>query len=245
MMRRLQETDFPQVWDAGAERHDLDRALVMLHHALPEWSYAELARLSIGRRDGLLLELRRRSFGAEVKFSVVCPHCNEILQDGASIDELLLRDPWAEQPERHQTRVGDVLLEFRLMDTHDLAAVATLGDEAATRELARRCLLRAQRGELELEFDALSDAELGALAEAMDRADPQASLEFAMVCPACTYEWMVLYDVVVFLWKEIVTRAKLLLRDVHDLACRYGWSEAEVLSLAPARRSYYLEEFDE
>ena len=245
MMRRLQEADFPQVWDAGAERHALDRALLMLHHALPEWSYAELARLSIGRRDGLLLELRRRTFGAQLDFSIVCPRCNEILQDEASVDSLLLCDPWAAQPERVQAKLDDLSIEFRLMDTHDLAAVTALDDEAATRELAQRCLLRAHRDGEQVDLAALSDAQLGALAEAMDQADPQASLEFAMTCPACSHQWTVLFDVVVFLWQEIVTRAKLLLRDVHDLARRYGWSEAEVLSLAPARRSYYLEEFDE
>ena len=36
-------------------------------------------------------------------------------------------------------------------------------------------------------------------------------------------------------------RAKRLLMDVHLLARAYGWSEAEVLALSPARRRFYLE----
>ena len=105
-MRRLQQADFPRIWDEGDERHDLDRALVLLHHALPDWSYAELARLPIGRRDGLLLELRAATFGPRLTFVVACPRCGERLEDYADTHELLLADPRVPHPERLRTEVG-------------------------------------------------------------------------------------------------------------------------------------------
>jgi hypothetical protein len=246
-MRRLRQADFPRIWDDGAERHELDRALVLLHHALPERSYAELARLPIGRRDGMLLELRKATFGPRFNFVVVCPSCGERLEDDADIDVLLFHDPWQPYPEQLETTMDDCVLEFRLANTHDLAAVAELADAEAATQLARRCLSSARRGDTALDFDQLDEGARAALAEAMAEADPLAELEFAMECPvpSCGHQWAVLFDVAVFLWREIVTRAKLVLRDVHDLALRYGWNEAEILALAPARRDYYLRELGE
>ena len=42
------------------------------------------------------------------------------------------------------------------------------------------------------------------------------------------------------LWEEIEARALVLLREVHHLASAYGWSEAQILALTPARRASYL-----
>ena len=42
------------------------------------------------------------------------------------------------------------------------------------------------------------------------------------------------------LWEEIEVRAHVLLGEVHRLASAYGWSEAQILALSPARRASYL-----
>lgn len=242
-MRPLRQADFPRIWDEGDQRHDLDRALVLLRHGLPEWSYDELARLSIGRRDALLLQLRRCTFGSEVSFAVGCPRCGERLEDEAQIDELLLIDPWAEQPERHTVTIDGCVLEFRSADSRDLAAALDLPDDRAGWELARRCLVRAQREDKVLGFEDLDEATRAGYSDAAAEHDPQAELEFAMTCPACNHAWAVLFDIIPYLWQEVVARAKLLLHDVHELAGRYGWTESEVLALAPSRRNYYIEKF--
>jgi hypothetical protein len=60
-------------------------------------------------------------------------------------------------------------------------------------------------------------------------------------CPACGVVFEESLDLASFLWSEFEGRAKRLLLDVHLLARAYGWSEAEVLSLSPVRRAFYLE----
>jgi hypothetical protein len=47
--------------------------------------------------------------------------------------------------------------------------------------------------------------------------------------------------VAALLWVEVEAGAIALVQDVHLLAAAYGWSEAEVLGLGPARRRAYLE----
>lgn len=244
-MRSLRQADLPRVWDEGDERHDLDRALVLLHHGLPDWSYAALAALSVGRRDAFLLQLRRATFGRRITFAVLCPRCGEKLEDDASVDELLLIDPLIEPSKRFTARDGAWELEHRLIDSRDLAEVVGLPDATAVRALARRCLLSARRDGHDVGFDELDDAAVGALAASLATHDPQAELEFGMSCPACRHQWAVTFDIAVFLWQEVVSRAKLILRDIHELALRYGWSERDILELSPARRAFYLEKLGE
>ncbi|WP_437972158.1 hypothetical protein WMF04_23950 [Sorangium sp. So ce260] len=244
-MRCLRQADFPKIWDEGDERHDIDRALVLLHHGLPDWSYASLASLSIGRRDAFLLQLRRATFGRRINFAVLCPRCGERLEDEADTGNLLLVDPWVAPPERFTVRTPDWELEHRLVDSRDLAEVVGMPEPMAARGLARRCLLSARRGGQEVSFDELDQTALAALAAGVAEHDPQAELEFGMRCPACRNEWPVTFDIAVFFWNEVVARAKLVLRDVHELALRYGWSEREVMELAPARRAFYLEKLGE
>jgi hypothetical protein len=82
---------------------------------------------------------------------------------------------------------------------------------------------------------------VAAVAEAMGRADPQAAAEIALTCPACAHRWTVAFDAGAFLWAEIQAWAQQILRDVHTLAAAYGWNEAEILALPPARRRAYLD----
>jgi hypothetical protein len=50
-----------------------------------------------------------------------------------------------------------------------------------------------------------------------------------------------IFDIASFFWTEIAAEAKRLLGEVHILASAYGWREADILSLNPLRRRFYLE----
>ena len=244
-MRALSSAEVLKVWDEGDARHDVDRALVLLRFGLPERDPAWLSRLPIGRRDGFLLHLRRATFGGRIVFVVLCPHCGEKLEDEASVDELLLSDPYIDPPESFRTTNGAWELTYRLVDSRDLAEVAELEDGAAARSLARRCLLSARRAGEEVGGDQLDEAALVALAASVAEADPQSEIEFGMNCPACRHAWPLTLDIAGLFWNEVVNRAKLVLRDVAALAARYGWSEHEILSMSPSRRAFYLEQVRE
>src|SRR6185295_11946385 len=74
------------------------------------------------------------------------------------------------------------------------------------------------------------------VAEAMDEADPTAAMTTTADCPGCGHTWEAAIDVAAFLWREISATARRLLREVHELASRYGWSESQILRLSTARR---------
>ena len=122
---------------------------------------------------------------------------------------------------------------FRLPTSRDLArALAHPDANYAAMRLLESC---------QVEGDAPGEQDLEAAGEKMSRADPLAEIRLDLACPACGHEWEETLDLGAFVWSKIETRAKRLLREVHALGSAYGWSEKEILSLSPARRSFYLE----
>ena len=75
---------------------------------------------------------------------------------------------------------------------------------------------------------------------AMAAADPQAEIEISLECPACTCHWTEIFDIDSFFWTELQAWAARILREIHQLASAYGWSEREILALPPLRRNTYL-----
>jgi hypothetical protein len=75
----------------------------------------------------------------------------------------------------------------------------------------------------------------------MAEVDPQADVQLAMACPACSHEWQLTFDILSFFWNEINAWASRILDEVHTLASAYGWREADILALSPHRRQLYLE----
>lgn len=78
------------------------------------------------------------------------------------------------------------------------------------------------------------------IAEALSTIDPLVDFSVSCVCPACGF----LNEVSVNLEDIVLTRFKrrqfALLREIHELASCYGWTEAEVLAIPPKRRARYL-----
>jgi len=125
-------------------------------------------------------------------------------------------------------------LRFRLPTSADLAAVGDPGEGVSSREmLLDRCLLLGEKP--------LPAGVAAAVIEQMALSDPLADIQLALTCASCGHGWPAMFDIVSFFWSEIHAWAMRLLRDVHLLASAYGWSEADILALSPARRQAYLE----
>jgi predicted RNA-binding Zn-ribbon protein involved in translation (DUF1610 family) len=75
--RSLSPQKILDVWEAGRQQHELDRALTLLTAAYPELSRDELADLTIGERDAWLLRLRIFMFGGSAGGTSECPQCGE------------------------------------------------------------------------------------------------------------------------------------------------------------------------
>ncbi|MDH4234860.1 MAG: hypothetical protein OEV15_06985 [Gallionella sp.] len=212
--------------------------------AEPEYSRDELALLPLGQRDAQLLALRQATFGDILNNLSNCPQCNEAVEfeipcsslhaPGAPVHECTLD-------------AGGYLLRIRPLTSFDFAAAAGAADVAgARRVLLRRCVVEARRNDgsgndVFAGPDELPEAATEAVAQAVLSTDPQAELLFELACPACGHRWQATMDIAQILWKEVDARAQRLLMEIHLLARAYGWREADILGMSPARRNAYLQ----
>lgn len=78
------------------------------------------------------------------------------------------------------------------------------------------------------------------LAAAMEAADPLVSFSVRTACPDCGEAADVPVDLEAIALERLAQYRRTLVRSVHALATRYGWSEADILRLPARRRAEYL-----
>lgn len=240
-MKALASPELLAVWEWGEDRHTIDRSLALLAAALPEKSWDELAALPVGRRDGLILELRWRIFGPFLEAHVPCSACGETMELELEIRELLARAEAFEGTEV-ELAVDGWEIRCRLPDSRDLAAIVGCGDEEAGRALLlERCVETARRIGRDCTADQLPGPVIDALSKSLEEADPLAVIELQSTCRECGHVGAEFLDSGSLVWSEVRGEVERLLREVDVLARRYGWTEDEVLALGPRRRRAYLE----
>lgn len=247
-LRTPSAPDLLDAWERGLLQQPVQRALDLLHAAAPGTAIDTLAQLSIGQRNGLLLNLREQAFGSQVTAVATCPGC------GLQLDlDFSVSDIWAapQPPQAEESARGDGVfalhvdgwvVRFRLPNSLDFLAVAGLADvPAIRRQLLARCLIRVDQDGAALVVEQLPDEVIDAVNEEMERLDPLASLRLDLACPECQHRWLAAFDPGDYLWRELGDWAVRTLRDVHNLASAYGWREADILAMHPWRRQVYLE----
>ncbi len=241
-MRALSTAKLLDVWEYGLDQPLARRTLTLLAAACPETPLEELAELSIGQRDGRLLQLRERLFGPRLTAVAACPACGERLESTFHAADIGVNRSEAVAVSR-SIDIGGYHMTFRLPSSSDLLALAGAPEaETARRILLDRCLSDIRNADgLALKSDALPGHVAALLGAHMAALDPLADIELQLACPACHHQWTAIFDIASFLWKEINAWAQRTLRDVHRLARVYGWREADVLALTPTRRRIYLE----
>ena len=239
-MRYFSAHDLLKVWETGEDQHPVDRALTLLSFACADRTRDELAALSVGQRDGYLLDLRERLLGPELNARSRCPKCAEHLEFAVTVGDLRVTEPDVGEHAQKFTENGFEFL-FRLPNSRDLAAVVGCRKPAMARSLlARRCVLRASRDGTTVDVEELPAEAIGGLARRMAEGDPQAEVLLDLRCPACDHGWRAPFDILDYLWTELSARAKKLLYEVDALARAYGWSEADILEMSVRRRRSYL-----
>ncbi|MEM8961952.1 MAG: phage baseplate protein [Acidobacteriota bacterium] len=246
-MRALSARDVIELWETTVTAGPTERALAILGRAWPEIPSESLGAYPLGYRDGLLLELYRRTFGPELDLFVSCPCCGEGLELEVTADDLLARIPErtgdASFPDAvHELAVDEVTVCFRLPSSFDVMAAAEAPDHASARSLLlERVVVEAHRDGEEIVATELDETTQGRLATSLTSADPGAELIFDLACEACEHSWQALCDVIECFSYRLMVTARHLLREVHTLARGYGWREVDILALSAPRRRVYLE----
>jgi hypothetical protein len=230
----LSDRQLLDVCARGRECHPLDRALLLLATALPDEETGRLADLTLAQRDQALLALRAATFGRRLTSYVDCAGCGERLEFELDAASLLAVSQHA--PAQSVVQLGE--RRFRLPTSRDLACIVDTGDEGeASRLLAGLCCI--DGGEAALSAELIADLE-----EAFAGADPGGNIQLEFDCPACHRAWEEVFDIGEYFWEELEMSSKLLVAQIHRLACAYGWSEHDILSLGAVRRAMYLELVD-
>ncbi len=239
-VRALAAPDLVGVWERGLGQHPIDRALTVLSASSDEL-WEALTRASVGRRDAALLAVYEGVIGGRLDAFAECPLCMERLEYTLETSDLLANGGQAPEEELSMT-AGEISLRLRFPNSLDLAAVAACGDaHAAGRLLAERCIVDARLGPSAVSVEVLPAEIIEDAGARLAAADPLAEMLIDLKCTACGHAWQVVLDIESFLWAKIGAIAKRLLREVHVLARAYGWREADILAMSPARREFYLE----
>lgn len=197
-------------------------------------SLDDVRDLTIGDRDRIVLAIRRALVGGELECVFGCP-CGETLELAVRVDTLLGEAP-AEPAPRRADRAA-VAVRAATGGDHERAGLQAAEDAAAAaRGLVTACVLEPR---------AVDDDVLEVASELLEGLDPGAELLLRGTCPACASEVVAQLDPGAYLWTELDRWRARLEREVHVLASRYHWSEADIVALDPARRARYLELLDE
>lgn len=222
------------LWETGVAYAPAARPAALLAVSTGE-SVDVTARLPLGQRDACLLDWYGKLAGTRLSALTDCPQCGKPVE--LEFDAADVRRPSGGN--------GTVNVEeecwaltWRPPNSLDFCHAAKPGTvEDARRILLERCLTTSGGAANESPPAHL----MTRLMDLAAVADPQADVRLALDCPACGAAWQAPFDIGAFLWTRLQAEALRLLGEVHELAAAYSWSEREILSLSPARRSTYLE----
>lgn len=239
-MRALMAADVLQLWERCASLHPVDRALAILRTAWPHDAPEALAALPIGERERRAAALRVHTFGPRCEGACECPACGEVYQVDPPV-EAILAAPQAPREPAALTIDGYELIA-RVPDSRDQAALTWCPDaDEALRLLVRRCVVSASHDGQQCDPATLPQAVIERLGEVLAEMDPNAETLIELTCARCEHRWVLVFDAGEFLWREVAARARRLVYEVHTLASRYGWREADILSMTGRRREAYLD----
>lgn len=222
-----------ELWEQGTECHPLDRALLLLRWMRPGPTLSELADISIGQRDQMLLALRSELFGRELPAYIDCPACRTRLE--FTLDAEVFRS----EVNYYPIEVNG--LRLRQPTSRDLASVINGSDPGqAAYQLAQRCCTLIE-GQTADELPVLDTTQLAKIESVLAKIDAAADIVLDFTCTQCAYVWQTPFDISDYLWRELDSNAGKLMNDIHTLARAYGWNEREILELSEVRRAAYLE----
>lgn len=226
-------------WERGSGRSPTWQGLALLAAGETGAAADRHAALPIGRRDAALVTLYRHLFGSAVECVAACPECQALMEIGFDTADIRLD---AAPPAAFEVEADGTRIVVRLPDSRDLLAIEGIDDpQRARRTLIERCIVEARGAGGAVAPTALPDEALDAVEAAAGEADPQAEILVRLACPACAAAAALPFDIVRQTWARLDHWAKAMLAAIDTLAARYGWSEAEILALSPARRQLYLD----
>jgi len=233
-MRALEGELLLEAWERGARNLPVARTLALLETAVDASQFdVAFADLSLAERDAQLFRLRQLTFGDQLRGVLPCSSCSVSIEFDVSIEPILNRLERC-VPRDTSWSAGSFTFTMRPVSTRDLANITTASNP-------RRSLLQLCTTVDGADAETVLAEHEDYVLEHFDELNANAETRFRLICPECGQSEQVNLDIGAFLWTEVRHAAITLLRDAHELASAYGWSEAEILRMSSFRRASYLE----
>lgn len=222
---------------ASPDRPALVTALLLAFLTKPDGTSAEpveVWNLAVSTRHLLLVRITAALDATDTfALRLRCPHddCRELLEVPLSIAALnALHDEHAAQKTLALPGEGAAVSALRRPTGDDLRRWRAAGESIADHAMLRDLVLT---GEAPIDPAPLTGA--------LEAFDPLLAFTLSLTCPACGRSADHPVDLEALALARLQARQALLLREIHQLAGAYGWTESEILAVPAARRARYLE----
>lgn len=194
--------------------------------------------MSIGERIRSLLTIAMDG-SPSFSFTLTCPHedCREPMEISLSMETIMSHQDSATARETVSIPMGREIILLRKptgLDQKGWSETSCTSEEEAV-----KAIISTLRSSDSGEFD-FSRESIEAINEAMDEADPLVNFSIEVKCPHCENQEPHYIDLETVALSRLRRTQNQLIWAVHTLASHYHWSEHEILSLPPWRRSHYL-----
>ncbi|MFQ5793441.1 MAG: hypothetical protein ACE5JP_00120 [Candidatus Bipolaricaulia bacterium] len=202
--------------------------------------------LTIGKRIECLLTIVTLTLGSSSKLSVRlrCPSetCQQQMEIEISMDELASLQHQADDTDHFMIQIGDESLLIRRptgRDQLEWLKRSFMDEDTAVKSMIRTLVLDNEKAVSNEEYPIL-DEWVQTINETMEELDPLVNFSLSVPCPYCSREGHYEFNLEELSLHKLHEAQLNLLQTVHHLAFHYHWSEQQIFSLPPWRRSYYL-----
>lgn len=199
--------------------------------------------LTIGKRIECLLNIANSGNSSNMSIYLRCLNkaCQQMMETGVSLEEFT-RVQQKEDKGYCDIRLGSETLSIRRPTGGDqlewLRYNFTDKDRAVKTMI--RTLIRNEEKTLVNQERNIPDEWVNIIDKAMKEFDPLVNFILSVQCPYCGKEDQYEVDLEDLLLRRLHKVQMQLLETVHRLAKHYHWSEHQIFSVPPWRRSYYI-----
>lgn len=193
--------------------------------------------LGVGKRIECLLVLASLEGAGEMSIPLRCPapSCGQPIEIDLTLEELLAVGPEAGD-DAVSVQLGEECLAVRRPTGAD--QLAWLQRPLQDAHVGVQTIIRTLVVEgPEMEF---TQAWIDAVEATLERDDPLVQFNLSVACPYCQALAPHTIDLTAFAVQTLRSAQSRLIEEVHRLAARYHWTEAQILAIPSWRRARYL-----
>ena len=201
---------------------------------------AKASTLCVADRQFLMLSLARMVSGDRYWLQGKCKQCSGNFDVRINQAELPVQQAGKGFP-FVSVSLARHAITLRIPTGGDQQEIQGMRQDAAIKTLLDKCIVAVKPKTNHARFiDNLSDTDIQAIDDALDKVSPSIATLINTECPECHASQVLKFDP----YHLIQQQSAGLYHDVHRIAYYYHWSEHEILSLPTARRQLYLRMID-